>query len=76
MGEIGYVYIETEEQANVTSEDVIAYCKSQIAGYKVPRYVSFIKDWPTTGSGKIRKLDLRDRAVESISRSQEEAAVG
>ncbi|MEQ8322539.1 MAG: AMP-binding protein [Rhodospirillales bacterium] len=76
MGEIGYVYIETEDQADVRCEDVIAFCKSQIASYKVPRYVSFIKDWPTTGSGKIRKLDLRDRAIESISRQQDEAVVG
>lgn len=76
MGEIGYVYIETEDEASVTSEDVIAHCKSHIAGYKVPRYVSFIEDWPITGSGKIRKLDLRDRAIESISRQQDEAVVG
>lgn len=66
MGEIGYVYIETDDGAEVCKEDVISYCRSHIASYKVPRYVSFIQDWPTTGSGKIRKLDLRDRAIEEI----------
>ncbi|MDY7106165.1 MAG: AMP-binding protein [Actinomycetota bacterium] len=43
----------------VTEEDVIAYAREHLAGYKIPRSVSFIDEIPKTGSNKILKRELR-----------------
>jgi acyl-CoA synthetase (AMP-forming)/AMP-acid ligase II len=43
----------------VRAEDVMGYARSRMAGYKVPRTVTFIDDLPKTGSGKVLKRELR-----------------
>jgi len=45
--------------ASVTSEEIIKFCKSQIAGYKVPKSLEFIDALPKTATGKVLKKDLR-----------------
>ena len=44
---------------SVTPGDLIAHCRAQIGGYKIPRSVSFESEIPRTGSGKILKRVLR-----------------
>lgn len=46
-----------------TADDVIAACKRDLAGYKVPRAVHFIPELPRNAGGKILKRELRDLAV-------------
>jgi fatty-acyl-CoA synthase/long-chain acyl-CoA synthetase len=46
-------------RAGVTAEDVISYARRHLAGYKVPRTVTFAEELPKTGSGKVLKKDLR-----------------
>ena len=44
-----------------SAEDLIAYCRGKIAGYKIPRSIDFRTDpLPKTGPGKIAKRVLRD----------------
>jgi fatty-acyl-CoA synthase len=62
MGEIGYAYIELQPGQQIDAVQLQAYCREHIAGYKVPRYIEFITEWPMTGSQKIRKLELKARA--------------
>ncbi len=38
---------------------MIAHCKAQLAGYKVPRHVRFLDALPRTPSGKVEKHKLR-----------------
>lgn len=45
-----------------TAEEIIAHCRRKIARYKCPRFVEFIDALPRTGSGKISKKELRERA--------------
>jgi len=66
MGEIGYAYVELAADAKVEADTIIQHCRAHIASYKVPRYVEFTEDWPLTGSGKIKKLDLGDKAKRSV----------
>lgn len=42
-----------------TPEDVKEYCRGQLAGYKIPSSVDFVKEVPRTPSGKIMKQELR-----------------
>jgi acyl-CoA synthetase (AMP-forming)/AMP-acid ligase II len=43
----------------VTADAVIAFGRDHLAGYKVPRSVSFVGELPKTGSGKVLKRELR-----------------
>lgn len=60
-GETPLAYVETKPGASVTAEELIAHCKSLLAGYKVPRDIRF-EDIPKTSTGKIQKFALRQRA--------------
>jgi len=44
-----------------TRDDIIAWCRQNLAGYKCPRYVVFT-ELPRTSTGKIQKFKLRDMA--------------
>jgi fatty-acyl-CoA synthase len=45
----------------MTEEEVIEYCKSQLASYKKPKRVEFIESLPRNPSGKVLKNVLRER---------------
>jgi acyl-CoA synthetase (AMP-forming)/AMP-acid ligase II len=46
-------------RADLTADEVIAYAREHLAGYKVPRSVSFVDELPKTGSGKVLKRELK-----------------
>jgi fatty-acyl-CoA synthase len=45
---------------------VRAFCEGKLAHYKVPRYVQVVDDFPMTVTGKIRKVEMRERSVELL----------
>jgi fatty-acyl-CoA synthase len=60
-GETPCVFAELKPGASATEEDLIAWCRTQLAAYKCPRYVVFT-EIPKTSTGKIQKFKLRDMA--------------
>jgi fatty-acyl-CoA synthase len=60
-GETPLAYVELKSGAAVTAVELIAHCKTLLAGYKVPREVRF-EEIPKTSTGKIQKFILRERA--------------
>ncbi len=60
-GETPLAFVETRPEASVTAAELIAHCKTLLAGYKVPREVRF-EAIPKTSTGKIQKFALRERA--------------
>jgi len=54
------------ESAGVAAEEVVAWCRTNLAHYKVPRTVVF-GPLPKTSTGKIQKYELRERAKEITS---------
>jgi fatty-acyl-CoA synthase len=62
-GESPVAYVEKKAGSNVTEAELIAHCKTLLAGYKVPKDVLF-EDIPKTSTGKIQKFVLRQRAKE------------
>jgi fatty-acyl-CoA synthase len=60
-GETPCAFIELKPGEKATREDIIAWCRRNLAGYKCPRYVVFT-DLPRTSTGKIQKFKLRDMA--------------
>jgi fatty-acyl-CoA synthase len=63
-GEEIMAWVQTEDGAEITVDEVRAYCQGKIAHYKVPRYVAVVGEFPMTVTGKIQKFKLRDDAVE------------
>ena len=49
-----------KKDPTLTKEDVIAFCKENLTGYKRPRYVEFMDDLPKSNVGKILRRELRD----------------
>jgi fatty-acyl-CoA synthase len=60
-GETPCAFVELKPEEKVTEEEIIAWCRDQLARYKVPRHVVF-GDLPKTSTGKIQKFVLRERA--------------
>jgi long-chain acyl-CoA synthetase len=49
-----------KKDPNLTAEEVIKYCSTQLTGYKVPKQIEFRTDLPKTNVGKILRRELRD----------------
>lgn len=60
-GEVGKAFIVLHQSASLAADEVIAACKRDLAGYKVPRHVEFIVALPRNAAGKVLKTDLRKR---------------
>jgi fatty-acyl-CoA synthase len=57
-----------------TEDDIRAFCKGQIAHYKVPRYIRFVDAFPMTVTGKIQKFRIRDAMKEQLGLSENATA--
>ncbi len=51
---------------NITQEDIQAYCKENIAHYKVPKIIHFVDAFPMTVTGKIQKFEMRKTMCETL----------
>jgi fatty-acyl-CoA synthase/long-chain acyl-CoA synthetase len=58
-GESVHAVVVLREGASMTEDEVIAFAREHLAGYKVPRSVTWSDELPKTGSGKILKRELR-----------------
>ncbi len=63
QGEKVIVAVVLKAGATLTAEDVIAYCRQNIAAYKVPAQVDIVKELPKSPSGKLLKRVLRQQAT-------------
>ncbi len=62
-GETPCAFIETADGVEVNADDLIAWCRENLAHYKCPRHVVFT-ELPKTSTGKIQKFKLREMAKE------------
>ena len=67
LTDVAVAYIQLRAGASLTEQDVLDYCRGKVATFKIPRHVLFIDEFPMTGSGKIRKVDLRADALEKLA---------
>ncbi len=56
-----------------TAEDIIAYCRKNLAAYKVPRIIEFRDDLPKSMMGKVLRKTLRE---EEMKRQEEQRPPG
>ncbi|GKT08506.1 class I adenylate-forming enzyme family protein [Desulforhabdus sp. TSK] len=60
-GEIVTALVIKKPDVDATEEDIRAFCKKEIAGYKVPKKVLFVDTLPMSASGKLLKYKLREQ---------------
>ena len=67
QGEVGMAFVVPAPGRSPTPESVVAWCREQMANYKVPRRVEIVDALPTNASGKVTKFVLRERAADLVA---------
>ncbi|AJT66425.1 3-propanoyl:CoA ligase [Streptomyces lydicus] len=60
LGEVGKAYAVRRPGSSLTADDLIAWSRREMANYKVPREVEFVRELPRNASGKVVKRRLRE----------------
>jgi len=63
--EVPAAFVELKPGTSVSEAELLAYCKNEVATFKVPRVVRFVEDWPMSSS-KIQKYRLRSALVAEL----------
>jgi long-chain acyl-CoA synthetase len=58
-GEIAIACIALKRGYKATEDEIIAFCRDNLANYKVPKQVRFFEELPKTATGKLQKVTLR-----------------
>jgi long-chain acyl-CoA synthetase len=59
-----YVVLQSEARGKVSEEEIAAFCKENMAHYKVPKIIEFRGELPRTDVGKVSRRELREEAEE------------
>jgi fatty-acyl-CoA synthase len=69
LGEIVVAWVRLrpglKPDIDTTEEEIRAFCKAQIAYYKIPEHIRFVDEFPATLSGKIQKYKMREFEIEA-----------
>ena len=60
-----YVVLQSEARGKISEEEIIDFCRNNLAHYKVPRIIEFRGELPKTDVGKVSRRELREEAEES-----------
>ena len=58
-GEVGFAALQTKPASTLSEEEVTAYLKDRLAGFKVPKHIAFVDALPVSPQGKVQKDELR-----------------
>jgi fatty-acyl-CoA synthase len=72
-GEEVCAWVRLREGQSATPEEICEFCRGQIATHKIPRYVRFVTEFPTTVTGKIQKYRMREISVAELGLSAADA---
>jgi len=69
-GEELMAWVKLKDGQTVTQDDLIAFCRGQIATFKIPRYWKFVDAFPMTVTGKIQKYLMRQQSIDELGLQQ------
>jgi len=72
-GEEVCAWVKLHAGAAGGEEEIRAFCRGQIAHYKIPRYVRFVEEFPMTVTGKIQKFAMREAMANELAARKESA---
>ena len=73
-GEEVCAWIVLKPGATATEDEIREFCRGQIAHYKVPRYVRFVKELPMTVTGKAQKFVMREAMMRELGLTEARTA--
>ncbi|HUB97597.1 MAG TPA: AMP-binding protein [Stellaceae bacterium] len=73
-GEELCAWVKLKPGASTTGEEVQAFCRGQIAHYKIPRYIRFVDDFPMTVTGKVQKFLMREETIRELGLTETKTA--
>ena len=59
MGEVGMAFVVLRPGASATPDELVAWCREQMANFKAPRRIEIVESLPLNASGKVLKIELR-----------------
>jgi fatty-acyl-CoA synthase len=65
-GEELMAWVQLAPDEEITEDELRGFCKGQIAHFKIPRYVKFVDAFPMTVTGKVRKVEMRDKSIAEL----------
>ncbi len=66
LGEVPMAFIELKAAEAASEIEILDFCKDKLANTKVPKYIKFVAQIPTTMQGKVEKFKLRDMAIQEM----------
>ncbi len=66
MGEETVAIVRLKAGEQLSSEELREYCRTNISRHKVPKYYTFVSEYPMTASGKIKKFELRAQLIKDL----------
>jgi len=69
-GERVKAFIVLKEDETATAEEIIAFCRENMAGYKVPKFVEFRRELPKTMVGKVLRRVLLEEEMKRLAKQQ------
>jgi fatty-acyl-CoA synthase len=73
-GEELCAWIKLRSGGQSSAEEIMSFCRGQIAHYKIPRYIRFVDEFPMTVTGKIQKFVIRARMIEELHLTEQRTA--
>jgi fatty-acyl-CoA synthase len=73
LDEVAAAFVELRPGAHATEQELIEFCRGQIASFKVPRHIRIVTDWPMSAT-KIQRFALRDRMLGELGLALEPRA--
>jgi len=70
-GEVGTAYVQVRDGATLTEAELRAHLEKNLARYKVPKYIELVPTLPHNATGKIRRVELRQRAADEHGQDEE-----
>ncbi|MAW79286.1 MAG: AMP-binding protein [Parvularcula sp.] len=73
-GEELCAWIQLKSGASLREDDVRDYCEGRITRHKVPRYIRFVQEFPTTVTGKVQKFEIRNAMIRELNLKESKTA--
>ena len=67
LGEVGWAYVVLRDGAKADPDEIVGWCREEMANYKVPRRVEIVEALPLNAAGKVVKYELRARASTTLA---------
>lgn len=71
---VAWIMLKPDNKEPISETVVRAFCRGQIAHYKIPRYIKFIDEFPMTVTGKVQKYKMREISISELGLEEVQTA--